>query len=46
MIWVNNVNQDKSHNPCSIPVKFFENRVEILKLPLAFFINLYSSKVH
>ena len=46
MIWVNNVNQDKSHSSCSIPVKFFENPAEILKQPLAFYINLNISEVH
>ena len=37
---INNLNQNKSHGPCSIPFKIRQNHVDVLKQPLTYLINL------
>ena len=37
---INNLNQNKSSCPCSIPVKMLQNHVDFLKQPLTYLINL------
>ena len=36
---INNLNQNKSLGPCSIPVKILQNHVDALKQPLTYLIN-------
>ena len=37
---INNLNQNKSLGPCSIPVKILQKHVDVLKQPLTYLINL------